>query len=104
MQGYFMVIDYVNSLKPAPLFSHVFLKPPYPRTVDTLLHVLEKEFKLSVPDPMLAEVLQDAKANIGQKEVRHVLVDGKHQRDEGVIDTFNGVVAGQDHALEIQEI
>jgi len=94
MQGYFMVIDYLNTHKSSPLFSHTFLKEPYPNSIDYFLHVLEKEMALSVPDEMIIEIIQDAKAktDVGEKDVIHALIDGCHQREEGVIDTINGAV------------
>jgi len=94
MCGYLMVIDYLNSPKPSPLFSHMFLKEPYPNSIDPLLHALEKEFKLSVPDEMVLEILQDAKVkeSVDKKEVIHALINNCHQREEGVIDTINGRV------------
>ena len=92
MCGYFMVIDYLNSPEPAALFNHRQLKEPYSQSIESLLHVLEKEFKLSVPDEMIVEILQDTTANIDKKSVIHALIDGKYQREEGIINTLNGRV------------
>lgn len=94
MQGYFMVIDYLNSYKPSPLFSHASLKEPYPNSIDHFLHVLKRELRLFVPNQMIIEVIQDAKSetDIDTKEVIHALIDGCHQREEGIIEMLNGAV------------
>jgi len=89
MQGYFMVINYINNLQNMPLFSNIHLNPPYPSSIEIFLDILEREFKLFLPDAILVEILRDVRQNIGDKDVVHLIVNGCHQRQESVIDTLN---------------
>jgi len=94
LQGYFMVVDYLNHPRSSPLFNHADLTEPYPNSIDYFLRVLEKELAFPVPDEMIIEIIQDAKAkeDTNTKEVIHAVIDGCHQREEGIIDTISGAV------------
>lgn len=89
MQGYSMVLDYTNNLQNTPLFSNTQLKNAYPHSIEIFLDILEREFKLFLPDAMLVEILRDARQNIGTKDVVHFIINGCHKRGEDIIDTFN---------------
>lgn len=71
LQGFFLVIDYVDSDGDEPLWSNLtHHDPPHPKSLDSFLAVL-KEFEITIPKSMIAELLQDQVKNAGNKQISH---------------------------------
>jgi len=84
-----MVIDHLIERQSEPLFSNRDQQDRHSSSIDPLLNVLERQFKLSVPDAMLCELIQDMKQKCCSKEITHTLIKGRHQRTESIHPLFS---------------
>ncbi|UUA74247.1 hypothetical protein [Cellvibrio sp. QJXJ] len=84
LNGFFMVIDYQEEPEDDDegeglIYSNLWERNPHP---DSLTPYLEKltELNISVPAEMLQEIEKDGEVKMGNKNVRHAMVDGTYTR------------------------
>ena len=84
LQGFFLVIEKTSD-GDYPFWSNLDQPVSHPKQLGPFLDILHG-LNIQLPDQMIAEIIQDAKDNIGNKQVLHQLTPyGVYQRVEGVI-------------------
>lgn len=72
-----MIFDYQNGCEENAIFSNLFSKEPYPKTLDKFLDYLDAK-SIHLPQEMLDEVLRDSFRRVDDKEVTHILNNGSY--------------------------
>lgn len=76
-KGFYMIFDYQNGCEETAIYSNLFSKDPYPKTLDKYISYL-KEKDISLPQEMVNEVIRDAFKRVEDKEVTHVVNNGSY--------------------------
>lgn len=86
LDGFFMVIDYLEEPEDDEdeeddgyIFSNLWQEDPHPQTLKPYVDKLA-ELKISVPTEMIEEIEEDGRLKMGNKNVRHSVVDGTYER------------------------
>lgn len=82
-RGYYMILDYQNGSEESAIFSNLFSKESYPKTLDKYLNYLQA-IQISLPKQMIDDVLRDAFSRSEDSEVTHRDHDGSYCRDESI--------------------
>lgn len=77
-KGFYMILDYQNGSEETAIFSNLFSKAPYPKTLDSYLDYLNIR-NIFLPEPMLHDLLRDAFRGIEDKEITHVILKGSYE-------------------------
>lgn len=83
LNGFFMVIDYLDEPEDDEddgyIYSNMWEEKPHP---DSLTPYLEKlaELNISIPAEMIQEIENDGEIKMGNKDVRHAMVNGTYAR------------------------
>jgi len=88
LQGFFLTIEQVRrpdgkESEDKYLYSHFDGKDSHPKTFGKFDEVLAR-FGIKIPEQMRKEIIKDGALNIGNKHVRHRMVDGRYIREEAV--------------------
>lgn len=76
-KGFYMIFDYQNGCEEHAIFSTLFSKEPYPKTLGKYLDYL-RTHNIELPQEMLDEVLRDSFRRAEDKEVTHLLSNGSY--------------------------
>ncbi len=84
-KGFYMILDYQNGTEDSAIFSNLFSKEPYPKTLDKYLSYL-KSINIVLPNQMIDDVLRDAFKRAEDSEVTHSVStnDGSYIRNESI--------------------
>jgi len=80
-----MILDYQNGSEDCAVFSNLFSKEPYPKTLDKYMDYL-KSISITLPKQMIDAVLRDAFRRSEDCEVTHSISsnDGSYTRFESI--------------------
>lgn len=82
-KGFYMIFDYQNGCEENAIFSNLFSKNPYPKTLDKYIdYLLTKDIVL--PQEMLDAVLRDSFRREEDKEVTHIIDGGSYSSYESI--------------------
>lgn len=76
--GFYMVFDYQSGMEESAIFSSLFSKNPYPKTLDEYLAYLTKQ-GITLPEPMINSILRDSFRRSESNEVTHVINDNGYE-------------------------
>jgi hypothetical protein len=79
MNGFYMVIDYTHEADDGYIYSNLSNTDAYPKGLETYRKKLN-ELGIQVPDEIFKELESDQRRKIGNKTVRHSVVNGQYQR------------------------
>lgn len=81
--GFFMVIDYLEEPEDDEnegcIYTNMWEENPHPDSLTPYLNKLT-ELDIAVPAEMIQEIVKDGEIKIGNKNVRHAMVDGNYTR------------------------
>ena len=81
--GFFMMIDYLEELEEdddSYIYSNMWEKIPHPPSLTRYINKLA-ELDISIPAEMIQEIEQDGEIKMGNKCVRHAMVNGTYTRN-----------------------
>lgn len=85
LSGFFMVVQVLTPNGDGEfLYSNLNNRVAHPPDMDDYLDWLY-EHDVQLPAPMIEEIEMDAAEDVGNKYVRHSLVDGEHVRLQGAV-------------------
>ncbi len=76
-RGFYMVFDYQNGNEENALYSNIFSKIPYPKTLDKYIDYLDNN-DIKLPDQMINDILRDAFRGAEDKEMTHLISKGNY--------------------------
>lgn len=82
-KGFYMIFDYQNGLEETAVFSNLFSKDPYPKTLDKYLDYL-KDNNIIIPKEMINDLLRDSFSRSEEREITHVIHDGKYSKCDSI--------------------
>jgi len=82
-KGFYMILDYQNGNEDCAIYSNLFSKKPYPKTLGKYLDYL-KDKNIILPTQMIDAVLRDAFRRLEDNEVTHRVDGGSYTRLETI--------------------
>ncbi|MBP9721603.1 MAG: hypothetical protein KBD64_00420 [Gammaproteobacteria bacterium] len=82
-KGFYMIFDYQNGSEETAIFSNLFSKEQYPKTLDKYIAYLSQQ-SITLPKQMLDSILRDAFGRVEDNEVTHIMSEGEYIRFESI--------------------
>ncbi len=82
-KGFYMIFDYQNGNEECAIFSNLFSKEAYPKTLDKYLEYLSRN-SIILPKEMVDAVLRDAFSRQDEAEVTHMVDNNQYIRLESI--------------------
>lgn len=82
LQGYFLVVESLDEQDRSDsyLFDNLMLEHSHPKSFDGFYSTL-RNMGIQVPEYLLVELYFDKEGNVGDKEVKHAIVNGEYARE-----------------------
>lgn len=68
----FMIFDYQNGNDECALYSNIFSKKPYPKTLDKYIDYLDSK-NIKLPEQMINDILRDSFKGVEDNEMTHLI-------------------------------
>lgn len=81
--GFYMIFDYQNGNEETAIFSNLFSKNSYYKTLDKYLDYLSTQ-NIQLPQEMIDAVLRDGFRRVEDREVTHLLHNGQYYQSESI--------------------
>lgn len=76
-KGFYMIFDYQNGSEECSIYSNLFSKKQYPKTLDKyILYLADKDIIL--PEEMINAILRDSFRRSEDNEVTHLVDEGQY--------------------------
>jgi hypothetical protein len=82
-KGFYMIFDYQNGCEESAIYSNLFSKEPYPKTLNKYISYLTTK-NIFLPEEMIHEVIKDSFRRVEDKEVTHMINNGSYTSFEHI--------------------